>query len=341
LIGHNADGTTTAYLGSDEVTETGTVLHDTRYYSGNAIRTATGLVWSIADPHGSGEIAVNATTLAVTHRRLDPFGNPRNAGETWPTNKGFLNDTADPTGTTHIGAREYDSTVGRFATRDPKLETGSPQQLNGYSYAGNDPTSACDPSGLMAREDVDTGSLDDGHVDNYSANPNDGPSSSSLGPYQASWSVKHPEWVSLATDSSNLAKKQLKVAEARYFKDTGRHMPPGMTNAFRHSLWMALMTSQGMPAGIAADLGMAHEKDGDKPGSLLGSPDSNTDLHNNEVGRLVGVEERSDFAGFLGAVGISSVSVDMQKAMENKIYSMTLYEFCDQAGALDVSSDKG
>ncbi len=148
LISHNADGTTTAYLGSDEVIQTGTILTDTRYYGGLGVRTAAGLTWTIADPHGTGETAINATTLAVTHRRLDPFGNLRNTSETWPTNKSFLNDTQDPTGTIHIGAREYAPTLGRFTALDPVLETGSPQQLNGYSYAANSPVTNSDPTGL-------------------------------------------------------------------------------------------------------------------------------------------------------------------------------------------------
>jgi RHS repeat-associated protein len=147
LISHNADGTTTAYLGADELTQTGTVVHDTRYY-GVAIRTAAGLTWTITDPNGTGDTAVNATTLTVTHRRLDPFGNPRNAAETWPTSKGFLDDTNDPTGTTHIGAREYDPNLGRFTSLDPVLEADSPQQLNGYGYAAGNPVTISDPTGL-------------------------------------------------------------------------------------------------------------------------------------------------------------------------------------------------
>jgi RHS repeat-associated protein len=155
LLSHNADGTTTAYFGNDEVTQTGTVLTGTRYYAGFAVRTAAaGLTWTIADPHGTGDTAVNAATLAVTRRRLDPFGNPRNTTETWPTNKGFLNDTQDPTGTNHIGAREYDSSLGRFTSLDPALEAGSPQQLNGYSYAADNPVTDSDPTGQKA---IDSG----------------------------------------------------------------------------------------------------------------------------------------------------------------------------------------
>ena len=38
-----------------------------------------------------------------------------------------------------LGARKYDPTLGRFISADPALETTSPQQLGGYTYAGDNP----------------------------------------------------------------------------------------------------------------------------------------------------------------------------------------------------------
>jgi len=80
--------------------------------------------------------------------RTDPFGNPRNSTP-WPSSKGFVGGTTDPTGLTHLGAREYDPGIGRFLSRDPLVNAANPQQINGYSYAGNTPVTAADPSGLM------------------------------------------------------------------------------------------------------------------------------------------------------------------------------------------------
>jgi len=48
-------------------------------------------------------------------------------------------------------AREYNPANGRFLSVDPVLEAGDPNQLNGYDYAGNDPVTGSDPSGLKGR----------------------------------------------------------------------------------------------------------------------------------------------------------------------------------------------
>src|SRR5262249_45735163 len=134
-------------LGNDELTKSSNgALTDVRFYP-SAVRTVAGLTWTTGDQHGTGELAINSSTLALTHRRLDPFGNPR-ATATWPTDKGFLNDTIDPTGTAHIGVREYDSTTGQFTSADPLLTSSVPQSLNGYSYSLNNPETYEDASGL-------------------------------------------------------------------------------------------------------------------------------------------------------------------------------------------------
>jgi hypothetical protein len=47
----------------------------------------------------------------------------------------------------------YDPTNGRFTSDDSITDTNNPQQINGYAYANNNPTSARDPSGLMLAAD--------------------------------------------------------------------------------------------------------------------------------------------------------------------------------------------
>ncbi|MFD0417145.1 polymorphic toxin-type HINT domain-containing protein [Streptomyces sp. NPDC127108] len=158
------DGDTILYLGATEVrlTTKGTkkTLSGTRYYTANgqtiAVRTAADgtaesqLSFLAADHHGTSSVALDATTYAVTKRYTSPFGAPR--GEktpNWPDDKGFLGKPADKgTGLTHVGAREYDPTIGQFISVDPLLEHQKPGSLNGYSYAENSPVTASDPSGL-------------------------------------------------------------------------------------------------------------------------------------------------------------------------------------------------
>ncbi|WP_207936627.1 RHS repeat-associated core domain-containing protein [Actinomadura sp. KC216] len=126
----------------------------TRYYNLGgqtvAMRTSDGTVtYLTADHLGTAQIAVNAATQAGTVRRFTPFGAVRALDDdaTWPNDKGFLGGTQDPTGFTHLGAREYDPETGRFISVDPVLNQADPQQMNGYTYANNSPVTFADPTG--------------------------------------------------------------------------------------------------------------------------------------------------------------------------------------------------
>ncbi|NEA41929.1 hypothetical protein G3I42_22205 [Streptomyces sp. SID11385] len=44
----------------------------------------------------------------------------------------------------HLGAREYDFTLGRFLSVDPVLDETDPAQMNAYSYAHNNPITSSD-----------------------------------------------------------------------------------------------------------------------------------------------------------------------------------------------------
>ena len=140
-------------------TNSNTTKTATRYYSHAgttvAVRTSSALHWIIADHHGTAEVTINASTLAVAKRRTLPYGDPRGNGTgIWPTamDKGFVGGTKDPTGLTHIGAREYDPLIGRFLSVDPIMDLKNPQQMHGYAYANNSPSAYSDPSGLYFEE---------------------------------------------------------------------------------------------------------------------------------------------------------------------------------------------
>ncbi|MFI0939446.1 polymorphic toxin-type HINT domain-containing protein [Streptomyces sp. NPDC021020] len=148
--------TTTLFLGATEITLGlgSTTPKATRYYdlgSGNlAVRTDDNkLSFVISDHHGTGQLAIDATTQAMQQTRTTPFGASRGTeAPAWPGDKGFVGGTEDPTtGLTHLGARDYDPTTGRFISVDPVLDPGNPQQLNGYTYSNNNPATLDDPSG--------------------------------------------------------------------------------------------------------------------------------------------------------------------------------------------------
>src|SRR5690606_3313447 len=152
LLTRHADGTTTLYLpAGEELTAAATGgVSCTRYSAGVAVRTGQGLTWLAADHHGTATYAIDAATLQVVTRRSDPYGNPRGpvAGGSWPDDKTFLGAPQDPTGLVHLGAREYDPTIGRFISLDPIMNLADPQQMHGYTYANNNPTTFVDPLGL-------------------------------------------------------------------------------------------------------------------------------------------------------------------------------------------------
>ncbi|MEV6740850.1 ricin-type beta-trefoil lectin domain protein [Streptomyces sp. NPDC051104] len=129
-----------------------------RYYSGpdgtTVTRSSTGTVsYQVANLQGTATTAIDASSLAVTRRYYDPYGNPRGTEPTtWVAadeNHGFLSKPTDATtGLDLLGARNYDPTLGRFLTPDPVFEAVDPNQMGGYAYASDNPASGSDPTGL-------------------------------------------------------------------------------------------------------------------------------------------------------------------------------------------------
>jgi RHS repeat-associated protein len=126
---------------------------------GDRGRAPAGLTWLATDHHNTAQIAVDATTLAATTRRFQPFGEPRGTPPVWGNTRGFLSGTSDPTGLTHLGAREYDPLTGRFISVDPIMDASDPQQWAGYAYANNSPATVSDPAGLISTARTEGGIL--------------------------------------------------------------------------------------------------------------------------------------------------------------------------------------
>ncbi|MFF7332957.1 polymorphic toxin-type HINT domain-containing protein [Streptomyces sp. NPDC008150] len=181
----NADGTTTSYtydasgsrLLSQSPDETTLYLPDmelhlaagsstvtgTRYYSVGdqtvAVRDNDGVTFLANDQNGTAQLTVTPSTGATQRRRLDLFGEARDAASTttgnWVDDKGYAGGTVQAsTGLTTLGAREYDPTTGRFISPDPVIDYTDPQQINGYAYANNSPVTFNDASGLRLADCV-------------------------------------------------------------------------------------------------------------------------------------------------------------------------------------------
>ncbi|MEE1782859.1 ricin-type beta-trefoil lectin domain protein [Streptomyces sp. SP17BM10] len=176
-------GKVTITLGGDELVYSGGTPTGVRYYQIpggiTLVRQGGTSTFQINDPHGTGTLALDGTTLTESRRPTDPFGNPRGPQPaTWAGDHGFVGGTKDDTtGLTNLGAREYQPSTGRFINPDLLLNTDDPQQWNGYGYGNNDPVNRSDPSGLMVA-DPTTGlgfgtvsQMDDYHNDHPAPDP--------------------------------------------------------------------------------------------------------------------------------------------------------------------------
>ncbi|MEN3611523.1 polymorphic toxin-type HINT domain-containing protein [Plantactinospora sp. ZYX-F-223] len=151
LIRRDATGTT-LYLPGHEIRYEAGVRTPTRYYTfaGKLVasRTPAGLTWTHTDHQGSQHTTIHPTSQAVTTRRQTPYGTPRGQNPIWANQKGFVGGDQHPTGLTHLGAREYDPTLGKFISVDPLFVADDPRQHNAYQYGTNNPITHSDPSGL-------------------------------------------------------------------------------------------------------------------------------------------------------------------------------------------------
>jgi RHS repeat-associated protein len=157
LLARRDPATTTLYLGDTQLVRNTTTqtITGTRYYTLGgatiAARSSDGEVTClIPDRQGTDQLAIDTTpSQTVTRRQYLPFGQPRGTAGTVPGDKGYIGGTTDATtGLENLGAREYNPHTGRFLSADPILDTSDSNQLNGYDYADNNPTTNSDPSGL-------------------------------------------------------------------------------------------------------------------------------------------------------------------------------------------------
>ncbi|PCG81896.1 hypothetical protein CIB93_33005 [Streptomyces sp. WZ.A104] len=167
IIAKNGDGSSTLTLPNGDqlnVAANGTKTA-TRYYTHNgetvAVRNGNAIAYLINDHQGTAMTAIAVGTLALTRRKQLPFGGLRSEQSTVFGNRGFVGGINDPTGLTHLGAREYDPVLGRFLSVDPIIDFHDPAQMNAYSYAHNSPLTKSDPTGLRPDGPVGGNSYND------------------------------------------------------------------------------------------------------------------------------------------------------------------------------------
>jgi RHS repeat-associated protein len=141
---------TTLYLPDGSEVELPSVgaASGTRYYGDFAVRTVTGLRWALNNHQSTAIVQIDAATLATSRRRSKPYGEDRSTTPAgWAGTKGYVGGTKDISSYTHLGARDYDPTTGRFISVDPIMDQTDPDQWNPYAYSRNSPVTFSDPAG--------------------------------------------------------------------------------------------------------------------------------------------------------------------------------------------------
>jgi RHS repeat-associated protein len=127
------------------------VVSAARYYSGSGLlatrTTGGGLTYVGTDAQGT-LTATLMTGGVSTLQRYKPFGEQRGGLNQLPSERGFIGQVEDTaTGLSYLNARHYDAKNATFLGVDPVLRLYSPESLNAYIYAGNNPVRFADPTG--------------------------------------------------------------------------------------------------------------------------------------------------------------------------------------------------
>ncbi|HEX6685982.1 MAG TPA: RHS repeat-associated core domain-containing protein [Candidatus Limnocylindrales bacterium] len=150
-------GRTTAYLGPVELELTGSTVAARSYYTHGdgtivAVRKAGNVSWLFDDHQGSSQLSVDAATNTLVRQRYLPFGARRGGrDDITATQRGYLGKIEDDTtGLVATDNRFYDPVIAKFISADPLIDLRMPEWANPYAYAGNNPVSRMDPSGLAS-----------------------------------------------------------------------------------------------------------------------------------------------------------------------------------------------
>ncbi len=99
------------------------------------------------DVRGSTTMTIKRGTTSITEQQwYTAHGTTRGVNTITSTNRGYIGQETDTSGLNYLHNRYHDPTLGIFITVDPLVaKTGEP-----YLYAGGNPTSLSDPTGLCA-----------------------------------------------------------------------------------------------------------------------------------------------------------------------------------------------
>jgi len=120
-----------------------------------AYKTGSATYYYHTDHLGSSSIITNASGTKVNELYYYPYGKTRYALDSSLAHQFTGQELDDETGLYYYGARYYDPAIGRFVSADSIVpDPSNPQDLNRYSYAGNNPLLYTDPTGHFKFEDL-------------------------------------------------------------------------------------------------------------------------------------------------------------------------------------------
>ncbi|MBS1720852.1 MAG: RHS repeat-associated core domain-containing protein [Armatimonadetes bacterium] len=145
-VGKTENGSTQVYK-RDGVYVTDDVLSDSSaFYTPGVSERRAGTTSYLHGGLKNQTRQTNSSQTTTATRTYDAFGNVTSSSGTWNGlfgNAGAFGYQEDATGLKLLGHRYYDSSLGRFITRDPAKDG-----RNWYAYCGNDPLNWVDPSGF-------------------------------------------------------------------------------------------------------------------------------------------------------------------------------------------------
>ncbi len=250
----------------------------------------------------------------VTRSACLPYGAVR-GDDNLTIDHGWLNQVSDGTaadggtGLVYLNARYYDPVLSRFVSPDPLMKPSDPITLDPYQYAGNNPITFTDASGLCYTGPGPRGYVGSVLEDKCNerengrryANPN---SPSFIARYQVAndpslvWyrpgiAVTTPRVEMTRTESDLLGSlpwdtiRSLNDLKNRALNDEAPARFPGAqhnthADAFRHAYWNAAWTKR-IGSNWTAQFTTAHEGNPSHDAVL----EEVMDLYNNQVGRQI------------------------------------------------------
>ena len=148
-------GVTTVYLNRgfsvlyEKQTVGGSTTNDYVYIGSRLVAKLSGgsTYYFHQDALGSTRLVTTGSTTSFSSN-YQPFGPQYASSGTDPTYKYTDKPQDASSGLYYFGARYYNTTVGRFLSRDPaQSKTNDAQSLNPYAYARNNPEKLTDPTG--------------------------------------------------------------------------------------------------------------------------------------------------------------------------------------------------